>query len=544
MRLKFNLILLCSFAIAMNRVDCDEPAISSEPRICSFLPNLIEQLAVEPGVPENFVALSAKGDPDVFDWIYWGPKDVLEAYFKDPKSLNQAIIRVKLSPVVVQTAPNEFNGNTEKFVNEVKEAFFGNLTAATCNWGEYPVVAISAPFENREHNLAWVGLNEFESGTTLLFGLEVPDEPGRPNKADKQFWENFLLNTKQLTGKDLYRAHGFDMQPGYTIFSFDKRKLKFSAEKRERDNAIQVVIQPLTPHTEFEYQSMSEGLHGGEWKWKEPLVKVNGVFTINDDHFKFTKPGVMSIFIQNVNEFSDTKLMKDVQVHTIAGEQTSTLNYELEPIKALPDGQRVRFAKLHATGDFHHGDGVMKMRLMNGSTSEFEVSIDKDGSIKKPDSEDKFVLCMAGGYGEAFEYELFTGKNKKETMSIGKCAIIPFPIIRQDGKGRKVELTPESPEGDVFLLTGSGFLPNEKIHYRSRSCDEVIVQDFEASNTGDFNVMSMPGVIGQIEGPFEITLSSANMEPMKIRHLWGKIAFRNPGEFKELLGKYKFPDEK
>ena len=66
-------------------------------RILELLPNLLCPLAVDPGIPADFIALSPKGTLDPYDWIYWGPKDVLKAYFEDPASLKVPLIRVKLS---------------------------------------------------------------------------------------------------------------------------------------------------------------------------------------------------------------------------------------------------------------------------------------------------------------------------------------------------------------------------------------------------------------------------------------------------------------
>lgn len=312
--------ILLSFALATVSlgIEAEELVQSSEPRICRFLPNLVTQLAVEPAVPDNFVAMSPSGTPDAFDWIWLGPKDVLEAYFKDPSTLNQAVIRVMLCKGVVQTGPNEFNGSTEKFIEDAKNKMSKDLTAKIFKWGDYPVVEMNISFLDRgKLHTAWVGLNDRSSGGTLLFGLEVPEIRKIPNEVDMKLWDNFIQNTKPLTGYDLYRAHGHDMQTGYTIYTFAERKIKAIAEKRESDKAVQVIVQPLSPNTTFECEEMDEGLHGGEWRHMDPLVKLHGAAIIDDDGWGVHDQCVISIFPQTVKEFTDASKIPNSQVYSM-----------------------------------------------------------------------------------------------------------------------------------------------------------------------------------------------------------------------------------
>lgn len=61
----------------------DKQEAKNDLRILELLPNLLCSLAVDPGIPADFVALSPNEILDLHDLIYWGPKDVLKAYFKD-----------------------------------------------------------------------------------------------------------------------------------------------------------------------------------------------------------------------------------------------------------------------------------------------------------------------------------------------------------------------------------------------------------------------------------------------------------------------------
>ena len=88
------LLFACIFIInpLMAIAPQDKHDVKSDLRILELLPNLLCPLAVDPGIPADFVALSPNGILDPHDLIYWGPKDVLKAYFKDPSSLKDPLV--------------------------------------------------------------------------------------------------------------------------------------------------------------------------------------------------------------------------------------------------------------------------------------------------------------------------------------------------------------------------------------------------------------------------------------------------------------------
>lgn len=296
------LVCLC-LTSTLRAITPDEAVeVNGNLRILELLPNLICPLAVEPAVPADFVAMSPRGEPDAYDWIYWGPQDVLKSYFKNPDSLKQAILRVKLSANVVQTGPKAFDQDMEAFLEEMHKQNPKGFTHLQQQWGEYPILAIKDERENAACFMAWVGLNDPEAGYTLMFNL-VPPANGMLSKNDKNLWEQLLMGTEGLKDGDFFRACGLDLQPGYTIVQVGKAKLKMTAEKRKRDGALQVVIVSITPRTEYLYEDMEEGLMGAEWNFKKPLVKVYG--TIKDDQGMFGY--AVSIFFDEVAEFSVNK---------------------------------------------------------------------------------------------------------------------------------------------------------------------------------------------------------------------------------------------
>ena len=98
----------------------DKQAAKNDLRILELLPNLLCPLAVDPGIPADFVALSPNGILDPYDFIYWGPKNALKAYFKDPSSLKVPLIRVKLSEMVAQTGSNSFDKSFMEYLKKVE----------------------------------------------------------------------------------------------------------------------------------------------------------------------------------------------------------------------------------------------------------------------------------------------------------------------------------------------------------------------------------------------------------------------------------------
>ena len=93
--------LICAIVFLIGCLEAVNPeqAITVNPpsRIRSLLPDLLLDFGVEPAIPEDFIAMSPRGKPNLGEWIYWGPKEVLEKYFTTPEHrLDSAVIRVQL----------------------------------------------------------------------------------------------------------------------------------------------------------------------------------------------------------------------------------------------------------------------------------------------------------------------------------------------------------------------------------------------------------------------------------------------------------------
>lgn len=272
-------------------------------RILELLPGLLKPLAVEPAIPADFVAMSKSGEINLYDWVYWGPKDVLKEYFANPESLKVPILSVKLSGNVAQVGPSAFSDDqTLKMMQQQNPK---NFSFTSTQWGDYPVRVVKTEMQGQALNIAWVGLNDPESGWTLMFNLV--HAKNIPSKEDLEFWDNFISKTQPLKDGDFFKAQGQDFKDGYTLVNVGGVKLKMVAEKRISDGMMQVVVTPESPNTQFRYRDMSTGLMGCTWKQGEPVVKVYGEIEMKDGNATNIINHTTSIFYKSVNEFTFQK---------------------------------------------------------------------------------------------------------------------------------------------------------------------------------------------------------------------------------------------
>lgn len=280
-------------------------------RIMNLLPAVVDMPGIDPAIPENFVAMSPNGRPNINDWVYWGPKEVLEEYFKDPKSLKQPILQVKLSTETFQNGPDTFFGEEElaKMPGvKIKKLMWGNT---------YPVMPVNVELGEEKAFLAWMGLNS-PNGYALMFGLTYPMEKGHPNEEDLSLWNRFLEETTILPPYEFFKAHGQDLQEGYTIVTLNGTEQKIVAEKRNRDGLLRIVAMPHKGDSKLSIKRVDQCLMGSEWKYGEPLAKVKGTLTAKNPNLYGTVvlDTTMSILIRPVDEFSipDNELKTNPQV--------------------------------------------------------------------------------------------------------------------------------------------------------------------------------------------------------------------------------------
>lgn len=276
-------------------------------RIWHLLPDLTDTLAVEPALPKDFEAVSRSGKPDLCDGLYWGPREVVENYFRSSSSLNQALIYITLSLSTTQEDLGRYALNKGEASRVLSAAGLKDVEEERLSWGDYPVFAVKFKAGERTEYLAWIGLNDFQKNWTLVLRLIYPESKKNPSKEDLELWTNLLKNTTQLPLERVFRALGFDMQVGCTFFDRYRATVQFIAERRTSDQKLRLVIIPLESDVLVNYEPFRECKMEAKWHYQEPMVKIPCTFSkYNKNRWNLVDDQVVSILIKPVEEFSKT----------------------------------------------------------------------------------------------------------------------------------------------------------------------------------------------------------------------------------------------
>lgn len=320
--------LILTFFVSMS-TNANEPSKDSQIedlplediRIFKLLPGLLSPLAIDPAIPENFIALSQSKYPDLYEGVFWGPKEVLEKLFEDPSSLCEPIIKVKFS----NSSQSEIEGELKDFTSKMEGPGLKVIKSLKTHWGPYPVLVASMDASSKAYpemgarrlTMAWVGLND-SSGHVLSFQLIPPGFEQGAVLDDSPLWNNFIYSTKGLQGNSFLKANGQDLQPGCTIFNvWGEKLLKAVAEKRGSEGSIQIVITPLNDNVEFKYSNLR--IEDVELKGNvaASLAKIYGMLEQKGNGTLFMET-VIYVLIKNVEEFSingdEIKLKQGVSV--------------------------------------------------------------------------------------------------------------------------------------------------------------------------------------------------------------------------------------
>ena len=270
---------------------------ANEFRSQELLPDLITPIGVEFALPSDYMAVGYHVEPSLCDWVYWVPKDKVEAFQTD--SLQQAVIRVRLSANTIQTSPGLYT--EEEIRREMASAGVKVLAVEKLKWGSYPVVALEGEFSKHRGHVAWVGLNQ-PGGHVLNFHLFLPPQTP-PTANDLKLWNDLLHNTKGLSEQLFIQSQGQDMQEGYTVITLFAGTAKATAERRLSDQKVLVTL-TTSPHVEFTFDGIEMTRKGGgAWRFGDPIVKLAGTFTSTQDNSSMTDSFISNIFIKDVEAF-------------------------------------------------------------------------------------------------------------------------------------------------------------------------------------------------------------------------------------------------
>lgn len=271
-------------------------ALTAEPpRIAQLLPRLDTPLAVEPMLPADFIALPKD------DWVYWGPKEVVEAYFANSSSLKTSILRVRPSETVKQVGPDTFSAENDELCKLMAPLGLKRLFDVRMKWGKYPIYAVTCEFQKKWLYTAWVGLSD-PQGTTLLFELVYPGT--KPTQEQFALWDQFLDRTVPLQEPMYSSLYKLEYKKGVTELTFYGSSLAITAEQRYSDKEIRVMV-------DVKNSGFTTRLDSVYFAHIAPTLEVNGpgakvyfslVRTQNGKEELFTQ--MIPVLVQPVEAFS------------------------------------------------------------------------------------------------------------------------------------------------------------------------------------------------------------------------------------------------
>lgn len=256
-----------------------EEPLFEKPRIVQLLPGLISPLAVNPAIPADFEASFPEGMTDITGTVFWGNKGVVQAFLDNAATLKEPIIGAKLSLNLTQKAGTKVFSGEKELLKEMKSHGYKVARSRKLTWSDYPVwvVQLQTP-KNRVLHLAWVGLNA-PRGSVLMFQLIYPETWDQKKAQNIELWETFLNKTEMLNDKQYFQANGLSLEEGVTLVDDEAAKMVVTAERRNADHKICVIVKPLDKVTEFELNEIKVGKIGSGQLTGRTIAKVEGQVT-------------------------------------------------------------------------------------------------------------------------------------------------------------------------------------------------------------------------------------------------------------------------
>lgn len=164
-------------------------------------------------------------------------------------------------------------------------------------------------------------------------------------------------------------------------------------------------------------------------------------------------------------------------------------------------------------------------RRMDGSSKEAarKIRLDEAGNVRDETGEE-FTLSLGQMFpGEYVTFALVSGDGKAKAFA----EITVFPI-QAAGKGAcRLAVRPMDPNGQAFIITGSGFAPDKKLKIVSTSVNEVMHETKDGRSDGTLpKQVIFPAVVGRKGGDASYEVSDSDCT-VKVGYKWGD-AMRGP----------------
>ncbi len=293
-----NMIFVAIF-LSVCGASAEDIDLSQSIRMNQLLPRnrFSFSLGVEPKLPDNFVCMESNDNSDL--GIYWGPAEVLQAFFKDPDSLTVPIIRAELSFDVTQELIDNVGSRKKSLIEKTfQEEEDINSTVTFGNWGIYPFCKIHIP--NRQKYMALIGTNS--DGHVLALDLIVPRKKIFQSSNFLEVWDQFFEETRLLPEPLFFKAMGQELHTGYTIVNVVEKKIKVVAERRKSDHLIRFTVIPLDEGVVFNFSDAIVTQMGAPWHFGDPQPKIHATYIIDENWVHWSM--VTLCLIRNVDEFA------------------------------------------------------------------------------------------------------------------------------------------------------------------------------------------------------------------------------------------------
>lgn len=134
-------------------------------------------------------------------------------------------------------------------------------------------------------------------------------------------------------------------------------------------------------------------------------------------------------------------------------------------------------------------------------------------------TENEVDFVVQAGRGEPKRFALIS----EDHRTIIPGTLVPYPLEAKD-KTCSVQALLASPQGEAFLLEGSGFAPQVEVKLDSVSAGEHQTGAFQSSPTGQLTTTVFPFVEGKDRGIAEIHLSTPDCS-LNVKLPWGKDSY-------------------
>lgn len=241
-----------------------------------------------------------------------------------------------------------------------------------------------------------------------------------------------------------------------------------------------------------------------------------------------------------------TRLLFTLLFLVIYCDQTLEAEPKRVPIQFILDENQsnadLKYYSLHVAGFSPRTSVKLTAARLDNLYKAMVINTSPDGTLVDSRGDKAYVAVGHLGYGEPL---IICVQPCSGTGRVGKFRkieayglLVPNPLETKDAKGHSAQMIAPDDTGLIFTLKLEGYKPFEKVRSQSRSCDEYLDLCAEAEANGTVLISYAPGVIGQVEGPFSLTIQGED-STLFLQHYWGKIAFTPPDEYLAL--KNKFP---